>query len=113
MLSALGVETYELPETVEPATPIGVKLVFERWLDESDEAFYKVSLVYQSTDQLRRYEQLSLENPPMKVPLQFDGVETNADGMISEADLFSLIDGAIDSYDELLERYAIDEKNAA
>ena len=113
VLSALGVEEYELPETVEPATPIGVKLVFERWLDDNDEAFYKVSMVYQSTNQICGNEQLSLENPPMKAALQFDGVETNDDGLIAEADLFELFDMAIDSYDKLLEQYAIEEEKAA
>ena len=113
VLSALGVEEHELPDTVEPVTPIGVKLVFERWLDENDEAYYKVNLVYQSTDQLRTYEQLSLKNPPMKVSLKFQGVETNDDGMIAEEDLFSLIDGAIDSYDELKEQYTVEKRIAA
>jgi glucose-1-phosphatase len=113
VLSALGVEEYELPETVEPYTPIGVKLVFERWLDKNDEAFYKVSLVYQSTDQLRNYGRLSLENPPMKVAIQFDGVKTNADGMIAEADLLALFDGAIGAYDRLVEQYSVEEADIA
>ena len=109
----LFVEEYELPETVEPDTPIGVKLVFERWLDENDEAFYKVSLVYQSTEQLRKYERLSIENPPMKAAVQFEGVKTNADGMIAEADLLALFDDAIDAYDELLEQYDVEADIAA
>jgi glucose-1-phosphatase len=113
VLSALGVEEYELPETVEPDTPIGVKLVFERWLDENEEAFYKVSLVYQSTEQLRNYERLSLDNPPMKVAVQFDGVKANADGMIAEADLLALFDGAIGAYDELVEQYNVEEADIA
>ena len=108
VLSALGVKDYELPETVEPKTPIGVKLVFERYLDENDEAFYKVNLVYQSTDQLRGYSRLTLDNPPMKYALEFEGVETNADGMIAEADLLALFDNAINAYDELLEEYGVD-----
>ena len=110
VLASLGVEDYTLPETIEPRTPIGCKLVFERWLDGAGEAFWKVSLVYQSTDQLREYTRLTLENPPVKTVLAFDGVETNADGMIAEADLFALFDGAIDAYDALLERYGESEE---
>jgi glucose-1-phosphatase len=110
VLASLGVEDYTLPETIEPRTPIGCKLVFERWLDGAGEAFWKVSLVYQSTDQLREYTRLTLENPPVKTALAFDGVETNADGMIAEADLFALFDGAIDAYDALLERYCESEE---
>ena len=70
-------------------------------------------MVYQSTNQICGNEQLSLENPPMKAALQFDGVETNDDGLIAEADLFELFDMAIDSYDKLLEQYAIEEEKAA
>ena len=53
VLSALGCEEYLLPDTVEQHTPIGVKLVFTRWLNEKGEAYYTVELIYQSTDQLR------------------------------------------------------------
>ena len=59
VLAALGAEEYLLPETAEPKTPIGVKLVFERWLSEEGKAFYDVSLVYQSTEQLREASRLS------------------------------------------------------
>ena len=113
VLSALGVEEYELPETVEPKTPIGVKLVFERWLDENKEAYYAVNLVYQSTEQLRKCEQLTLDNPPMKAALQFKGVKTNADGLIAEKDLFAMLDGAINAYDELMEKYGAQEQDTA
>ena len=110
VLAALGAEEYTLPETIEPRTPIGCKLVFERWLNGTGEAFWKVSLVYQSTDQLREYTRLTLDNPPVKAPLAFEGAQTNADGMIAETDLFALFDGAIDAYDALLERYGESEE---
>ena len=110
VLAALGVTEYNLPETIEPKTPIGCKLVFERWLDGAGEAFYKVSLVYQSTEQLRDYARLSLDNPPVKTALAFEGVTANADGMIAEADLFALFDGAIDAYDLLQEQYSGEEE---
>ena len=113
VLAAMNTEEYLLPDTVEQDTPIGVKLVFERWLTESGDAFWQVSLVYQSTAQLRAIEQLTLENPPSKVPLRFSGISANEDGMITEADLFALLDGAIDAYDQLLEQYAFEEENAA
>ena len=111
VLAALGVEDYLLPETVEQHTPIGVKLVFERWVTDGGEAFYKINLVYQSTQQLRTMEQLTLENPPMIYPLHFEGM--NGDDMIAEEDLFFLFDGAIDAYDALLEEYAEAEDEAA
>ena len=105
VLAALGVEDYLLPEAVEQHTPIGVKLVFERWLDADGAAWYDVSLVYQSVDQLRGLTPLTLENPPVKYQLRFKGVETDADGMMAEAELMKLLDGAIGAYDALVEKY--------
>ena len=113
VLAAMNAEEYMLPDTVEQHTPIGVNLVFERWVAENGEAFWKVSLVYQSTQQLRTLDQLTLENPPVKYAMRFEGVTVGDDGMIPESDLFTLLDSAIDAYDELLERYAAEEENAA
>ena len=108
VLSALGVEEYLLPQTVEQHTPIGVKLTFSRWLKESGEAYYTVEMIYQSTDQLRGLTPLSLDEPPMRYVLHFDGVTENEDGMIAEADLLRLLDGAIDAYDALPAQYGAD-----
>lgn len=105
VLAALGVEEYLLPDTVEQHTPIGVKLTFSRWLDGNGEARWTVELVYQNTDQLRGLTPLSLDNPPVRYPLHFEGVEEDADGMIADADLLALLDGAIGAYDALAEQY--------
>ena len=112
VLAALKAENYQLPETAEQHTPIGVKLVFERWLAPAGEAYYRVSLVYQSSEQLRNMMPLSMENPPMKVPVIFSGVLPNENGMIAEKELFALLDGALDAYDIMLEDYTAEE-NAA
>ena len=101
VLSALGVKAYLLPEAVEQKTPIGGKLAFSRWVDVNDDAYWTVELIYQSTDQLRSLAELSLDNPPMRYPLHFDGVQENEDGMIAEADLLALLDNAIAAYDTL------------
>ena len=95
VLAALGVEEYALSDTVEPKTPIGAKLVFSRYLTDDNKAYYTVSLVYQSTDQLRDLSLLSLENPPMEQFLQFNSAEANADNMIAEDDLLAVFDDAI------------------
>lgn len=107
-LGALGVEDYLLPEAIEQRTPIGGKVVIERWLDGSDKVWYNVSLVYQSVDQLRNITPLSLDTPPKKYQLHFKGVNTNDDGMIAEADFMNLIKCAIDAYNTLMERYGVD-----
>jgi hypothetical protein len=109
----MNAEDYLLPATVEQHTPIGCKLVFERWVAADGEAFWKVSLVYQSTEQLRTMAPMSLENPPEKYAIRFEGIETGEDGMIAESDLFELFDEAIDAYDRLVEEYTAEEENAA
>ena len=104
-LSALGVADYMLPDTVEPRTPIGVKLVFETWSAEDGEACVRVRLIYQSTEQLRGIIPLSLENPPMSYDVDFTGLERNADGYYRLDDVMGRLQSAIDAYDALVEEY--------
>ena len=68
---------------------------------------YKISLIYQSTAQLRSMAQLTLENPPVVYPLHFEGMD--AEGRIAETDLLKLLDDAISAYDELVEQYTTEE----
>ena len=113
-LAALGADDYELPGAIETTTPIGIKLVFERWVNEKGDSFYKTNLVYQSVDQLRSIQPLSLETPPMIVPVTFEGIETNEDGMIEEDDLLELFEDTISRYSELEDEYEPEElENAA
>ena len=111
-LSALGAEEYTLPEAIEPTTPIGLKVVFSRWTDKDGKSFYKTELVYQSVDQLRSIQPLSLDIPPMIVPISFEGVETNEDGMIAEKDLLALFDTKIKLFGEMEEAYTAEEEEA-
>ncbi|HAG70378.1 MAG TPA: aspartate 4-decarboxylase [Lachnospiraceae bacterium] len=108
-VTALGAKPYRLPDSIEPKTPVGVKLMFERLRDEKDQVWYRVSLVYRSTEQIRNAEILTLDNPPMKYELSFTGVEKNEDGLISEEDLFRLFDNAFNAYDELSALYELKE----
>ena len=110
VLAAMGAEDYLLPEAIEQHTPIGVKLVFERWVNAEGAAWYQVSLVYQSTDQLRNITPLSLETPPMKYGLHFAGADETDDGMIPEAELLAILDEAIAKYDVLLEQYDVESE---
>ena len=113
VLASLRVEDYELPNTLEPKTPIGAKLTFERYLDAEGAAWYKVNMVYQSTDQLRSAEPLTLANPPMREALHFEGLNANDAGMIPEAELLNRFQEAIDAFDALEEEYADVEADAA
>ncbi len=107
VLASLGAVDYELPNTLEMHTPIGVKLVFQRLLDKDGAAWYDVSLVYQSTEQTRNVTELTLDNPPMRYALDFEGVEKNADGLIAEADLLGLFERAMDAFDHLDDQYGM------
>ena len=112
-LAALGVLEYVLPDAVEPTTPIGSKVVFSRWTDPEGNRFYQVNLVYQSVEQIRNIQQLTLQTPPVIVPLYFEGIETNEDGMIREEDLMNLFTEKIDELDELIETYSDEAEQAA
>ena len=49
----------------------------------------------------------------MKQSLRFEGIETNEDGLIAEADLLELFDSAIRAYDSLQEEYQEETELAA
>lgn len=106
-LAALGAELTALPDSIETKAPIGVKLMFERLRDKEGQAWYRVSMVYRSTEQIRSGEMLTIENPPMKYVLGFEGVEANEDGLIAEADLLDLFDRSVAALDELEAAYAL------
>ena len=81
ILASLDAEDYSLPYTIEKKTPIGSKLVIERWEDTEGQSFVAINLVYQSTEQLRNMTLLDLENPPMVFPVHLKGLNYNNDGL--------------------------------
>ena len=81
VLAALDAEDYSLPNTIEKKTPIGCKLVIEKWEDDKGQIFAALNLVYQSTAQLRIMSLLDLENPPMMFPIRLKGLTANEDGL--------------------------------
>lgn len=83
LLTALDTKAYTLPGQYEK-TPIGGQVVFERWHDaKADKDLVKIEYVYQTADQLRDAETLSLKNPPQRVTLQLNGCQTDANGFCS------------------------------
>ena len=90
---------------VESLTPIGAKVVFSRWSDAEGNSFYKVQMVYQSVEQLRSIQPLSLNVPPMIVDLSFKGLEANEDGMIPAEDMLNRLQEKIQFLDEIQEMY--------
>lgn len=101
VLAALDVEDYVLPNAIEQKTPIGSKLVIEKWTGADGKEYGCLNLVYQSVDQLRGIELLDLDNPPMIVPLKLRGLTANSDGLYDMADLLARFSDAISAYDAI------------
>jgi glucose-1-phosphatase len=80
LLTALQFKPYQLPEQYDH-TPIGGKVMFQRWHDKAnDRDLMKVEYVYQSTEQLRNGDALTLKNPPERVTLQLAGCPADVNG---------------------------------
>ena len=98
---ALDAEKYSLPQTIETKTPIGCKFVIEKWRGADGVDYAKTKLIYQSAEQLRNKTTLTLDNPPMIVPIYFKGLSQNADGFYRLEDLQQRFQQAIDAYYDL------------
>ena len=98
VLASLDAEDYSLPYTIEKKTPIGSKLVIERWEVTEGRSFVALNLVYQSTKQLRNITLLDLENPPMVFPVHLKGMNANGDGLYPFDALVQRLKAATISY---------------
>lgn len=99
--AALEVEEYSLPQSIEKKTPIGSKLVFEKWVDKAGKEFVAVNIVYQTTEQLRNLTLLNLENRPVVFSLKLKGLKANPDGLYSIESVNDRFDKAIRAYEEI------------
>ena len=99
--AALGVEEYSLPNSIEKKTPIGSKLVLEKWVDAAGKAYIAVNLVYQSTDQLKQMSLLDLQDAPQVFSLKLKGLNQNTDGLYTFEDVNARFLQAIRAYDDI------------
>ncbi|MDE5789774.1 MAG: histidine-type phosphatase [Muribaculaceae bacterium] len=99
--TALDIEEYEVPNAIEKKTPIGSKMVIEKFVGPDGEEYADINLVYQSVDQLRNMELLDLDNPPMIFPLSFKGMQKNADGLYKMADVAKRFEDALRAYEAI------------
>ena len=99
--AALGVEDYSLPNSIEKKTPIGSKLVVEKWVDAAGKAYIAVNLVYQSTDQLKQMSLLDLQHAPQVFSLKLKGLNQNTDGLYTFEDVNARFLQAIRAYDDI------------
>ena len=92
LLTALGVEDYTLPGTFEWRVPIASKLVIQKLRGTDGNEYARLSLVYPSAKQLVNREMLTIDNPPMIVPLNLRGLQTvDADATYKLSDVLQRI----------------------
>lgn len=103
--AALEVEPYDLPNSIEKKTPIGCKLVFEKFEGKDGQMYCDINLTYQSTDQLRNIAMLSLNNPPQIFPIALKGLQKNADGLYLLNDVKARFMKAIRAYDKIEDEF--------
>ena len=96
--TALGIDEYELPDAIEKKTPIGSKIVVEKFVGPDGKEYGDINIVYQSVNQLKNMELLDLDNPPVIYPLSLKGVNRNADGLYDMADILTAFENAIAAY---------------
>ena len=101
VLSALEVEDYSLPGTIEKKTPIGAKLVISRWFRNDGEEMITLDMVYQKTKQLKELTILDDKNPPAVYSLKLKGLSADENGMYRAEDVMNRLDEAVNAYDEL------------
>ena len=98
--AALGLQLPETQNALELHTPIGSKLVFEKWSNGTED-YVAINLVYQSVQQLQDRTLLSLDVPPMVLPVNVEGLTANADGLYRLADLDAHIANAMAEYEAI------------
>ena len=98
--AALGLQFPETENAVERHTPIGSKLVFEKWSDGTED-YVAINLVYQAVSQLQGRTLLSLGIPPMVMPITIEGLTANSDGLYRLADLDTHMAKAMSEYDAI------------
>lgn len=81
VMSALDFAPYQLPEQYEK-TPIGGKLVFQRWHNKkTNKDYLKIEYIYPSVNQLRYSTALKLNNPPKQVTLSLKNCPIDGNGL--------------------------------
>ena len=98
--AALGLQFPETENALERHTPIGTKLVFEKWSDGTDE-YVAINLVYQSVYQLQNRALLSPDVTPVILPVTVQGLTANSDGLYRLSDLDARFAETMAEYDAI------------
>ena len=109
VLAAMGAEEFELPGAIEAKTPIGCKLVFCRWKGPDGNRYITTDLVYQNAEQLRSFPLLDETVHPAIVPINYEGLTANKDGLYAEKDFINRLHDSMEAYDRIAEEYSLKE----
>ena len=97
LLSVLKIKPYQLPGQFEK-TPIGGKIVFERWKDKAtDKNLMKIEYIYQTREQIRRGDKLTLNHPPKRVVLEMADCPVDTNGFCSFEDFSKVLNALQDA----------------
>ena len=99
VLAALDTRAYDLPETIEKHTPIGSKVVIEKFKAKDGKEYADIWIIYASTSQIRSESAMSYSQPPVAVRLQLEGLMENADELYLLSDVENRFTEAINAYD--------------
>ena len=100
---------FNYPETenaLELHTPIGSKLVFEKWSDGSED-YVAINMVFASVQQLQGRTLLSTDVPPMVLPVTVEGLTANGDGLYRLTDLDARFAETMAEYDAIEDATAV------
>ena len=102
--TALGMKLQKTVGAVEFTSPIGSKIVFRKYR-KGESLFVNVNIVYASVDQLRESCPISLQNPPVILPIDFEGLSRNTDGFYRMEDVVGRFDDTIAEFERLVREY--------
>ena len=74
--------------------------MFEKWSNGTDE-YVAINLVYQAVSQLQNRTLLSVEEPPMILPVTIEGLTANSDGLYRLSDLDARMAETMTEYDAI------------
>ena len=98
--AALRLNFPETENALELHTPIGSKLVFEKWSDGAED-YVAINLVFANLSQLQGCTMLSPDVPPMVLPVTVEGLSANSDGLYRLADLDNRMAETMGEYDAI------------
>ncbi len=98
--AALRLKYPETQNALELHTPIGSKLVFEKWNDGSED-YVAINLVFAKYTQMHKRTLFSGGETPMVLSVTVDGLTPNADGLYRLSDIDARMDEAMKEYEAI------------